>query len=135
MPYDDRKPTAPDHRLPPPEEQRGAVLADNFADSGYADRQRLANSFADPNALDDTRLGNAFEETNSSAKKKHHLPHVHTPPAGSKSRRILWIFVVCVLVLFLLIFFVGWLPRHNRDKETERRSEALQHAEPTVEVL
>lgn len=107
-------------------------LEREFADSGFAENRRLANSFADPNSADDGRIGRNFEETESSA-KKHHRPVkgvVHLPP----NRKPLWIGLLVFAVLFAIVLFVGWLPRHNRSKETRKRADQEKDAKPVVEV-
>ncbi|HEY4009582.1 MAG TPA: efflux RND transporter periplasmic adaptor subunit [Acidobacteriaceae bacterium] len=107
-------------------------LGREFEDPAYAERQQLARSFADPNALDDARLGKSFEETNSSRKKKK--PHVGERVHKPANRRKLWIFLIAFAVLFLVVLLVGWLPRHNRDKEIDRRAKEQQNAKPIVDV-
>ncbi len=99
-------------------------------------REDVGDSFADPNALDDTRLGKSFEQTNSSA-KKHHRPvseAVSAPFKKPKNRRVLYIVVFCALLLFAIIAVVGWIPRHNRNKETEKRAQQEQQS-PEIEVV
>jgi multidrug efflux pump subunit AcrA (membrane-fusion protein) len=95
------------------------------------DTRRLGDSFADPNALDDQKLGNSFVEMNSSAKKKHHLPRPPKPPVN---KRALFLFVLGVLAVFLLVFLVGYLPRHSRNKEIERKAADEKNAVPIVQV-
>jgi multidrug efflux pump subunit AcrA (membrane-fusion protein) len=103
-----------------------------FADPEYAERRRLARSFADPNALDDARLGKSFEETNSSRKRKraHVSEHAHRP----ESHRKVWIFLVCFLLLFFIVLLIGWLPKHFRNKDIDRRAQAERNAKPVVDV-
>ena len=150
----------PSHRLPLPEEQRQATLAEGFAHGTspedralgasyvatnddrelgrefshpeYSDGRKVGASFADPNSLDDARLGRAFEESNSSRKKRHAptKDRVHQPA----NRKVLWIFIVCALVLFGLIFLIGFLRLHSRNKETQKEADAKRSAEPVVEV-
>ena len=107
-----------------------------FADPTYADRQTLASAFADPNSQDDTKLGNAFEATNSSA-KHHHRPVkevVAEPFKKAKSNGILAWSVLAVVVLFLLVLFFGWLPRHHRKDQTEATASQNEQA-PLIEVV
>ncbi|HVG27546.1 MAG TPA: efflux RND transporter periplasmic adaptor subunit [Acidobacteriaceae bacterium] len=107
-------------------------LGREFADADFAERQRLARSFEDPNALDDARLGKSFEESNSSRKRRH-MPlteHAHKPA----NRRMLWVFLVAFALLFLVVVLVGWLPRHERDKDIDRRAQQQRDAKPVVEV-
>ena len=47
-------------------------------------------------------------------------------------RTLLWI-VIAIAVLGLALL-VGWLPRHQRDKEVNARAEVQQHSLPVVEV-
>lgn len=103
-------------------------LGQEFGDPAYAERQRLARAFADPNALDDARLGRSFEETNSSRKRKK--PQVRKP----EDHRKLWIFLIAFAVLFLLVLFFGWLPRHKRTKEIDQRAKQEQNAKPVVDA-
>lgn len=106
-------------------------LGREFAEPDYAARQQLARSFEDPNALDDTRLGKSFEETNSSGRrKKSHA--VSRPPID---RRKIAIFLVVFLLLFLIVLIAGWLPRHQRAKEIDRRAKEQQNAKPVVDVV
>src|SRR5580698_5169228 len=105
-------------------------LGRGFADPEYAERQQLARSFEDPNALDDARLGTNFEETNSSGKRKK-SPVRAQPPTN---RRNIAIFLVGFLLLFLIVVIAGWLPRHQREKEIDRRTEEQQGAKPVVDV-
>jgi multidrug efflux pump subunit AcrA (membrane-fusion protein) len=134
---DERKLPAPEesqpgHQLPWPEETDPSQLGDQFADAHYSDDRKLANSFADPNSLDDARMGKAFVETNSSHKHaplKSHI-HVHKP----KSRRGLYIFLVCFAVLFVVVLLVGWLMRRPDRKAIQERAERQRNAKPIVEV-
>jgi multidrug efflux pump subunit AcrA (membrane-fusion protein) len=153
------KPLDPSHQLPLPEDQRPEALRDQFAygsregrelgagferanderdlgrqfaNPAIADAHKLGNSFADPNSLDDARLGKSFEESNSCRKKKH-VPiaqRVHKP----KNRRVLLIFIVCVLVLFGLIFLVGFLRYHSRNEEIKKDADQRRDADPVVET-
>jgi multidrug efflux pump subunit AcrA (membrane-fusion protein) len=130
---DDRRyPIDPSHELPLPEAQRPEALGREFADPASTDAHRLGNAFADPNSLDDARLGKSFEETNSSRKKKH----VAATARGHKpeSRKVLYIFVVCVLVFFGLIFAVGMLRLHSRNEETQKEADRRRDADPVVDV-
>jgi multidrug efflux pump subunit AcrA (membrane-fusion protein) len=97
----------------------------------YRDERTLAESFADPNAIDDQKLGNSFIEMNSSAKKKHHIPRPKKPPVN---KRTLLLFVLGVVVVFLLVFFIGFLPRHSRDREIARKAQDQKDAIPVVQV-
>jgi multidrug efflux pump subunit AcrA (membrane-fusion protein) len=97
------------------------------------DNKRIGDSFADPNSLDDQKLGNAFVETNSSKKKKHH----DAPPPNKKpiNGRVLFLFILAVVVVFVLVFLLGFLPRHSRNKEIEARSKEQKDSVPIVQVL
>ena len=120
-----------DHRLT----DGRSELGDEFANSEYGDRQKLGNSFADPNSSDDTKLGNSFQQTNSSA-KKHHRPISETVEAPFKkpgSKRILFLTLLGIAVVFLLILFFGWLPRHHEKQEAAQNSKREQQ-DPVVEV-
>jgi multidrug efflux pump subunit AcrA (membrane-fusion protein) len=110
-------PNSEEHRLPWPEE---------------SDPQHVGQQFADPNATDDRRLGRSFEESNFSG-KKHRKPLteiVHKP----KNRKPLYIFLLCFVVLFALVLLIGWLPRHARDKDTQKRARQAKNAKPVVET-
>ena len=111
-------------------------LGEEFADRTYGDDRELGRAFDDPNSLDDTKLGEDFEKSNSSA-KKHHRPVaevVAEPFKKPKNKKILYIVLACIVIIFLLILILGWIPREVRKHETE--SKAKQEGEnPTVEVL
>ncbi len=114
------------------ERERNRELGREFSDPAFADEQKLGRAFADPNALDDQKLANSFIESNSSRKKHHHiLPHLPKKPANP---RIIWIFILGVLVVFLLVFLIGYLPRRSRDKDIDRRAQTERNALPIVEV-
>ncbi len=49
-------------------------------------------------------------------------------------RIIFWV-VVGVVLLFLIVFLVGYLPRHSRDQEIQKQAEAQKNALPIVEVM
>lgn len=107
-------------------------LGREFGDPNYAEQQQLARSFADPNALDDARLGKSFEETNSSRKRKK-------PPVSERShkpadRRKLWIFLIAFVLFFLIVLIAGWLPRHSRHRDIDRRAKEQQDTEPVVDA-
>jgi multidrug efflux pump subunit AcrA (membrane-fusion protein) len=114
----------------------GKHLGEEFADTSYGGDRAMGRAFADPNSLDDTRLGKEFIETNSSA-KKHHRPVgqvVSEPFTKPKNKRVLFLSILVVIVVFVLILLFGWIPRHDRNKQTERL--ARQEGEPpTIEVI
>ena len=101
----------PEHELPWPEE---------------SDPAKVGEQFADPNSADDRRVGKSFEETNASGKrpKTPLSERVHAP----KNRRPLYWFLLAFLVLFVIVILVGWLPRHVRDKDIEKRAQAEKSA-------
>jgi multidrug efflux pump subunit AcrA (membrane-fusion protein) len=114
----------------------GRHLGKEFSDTSYSDERKLGRAFADPNSLDDTRLGKDFEAKNSS-RKKHHRPvgqAVSEPFKKPKNKRILFWVVAGIVVVFLLILFLGWIPRHHRKEETEEKAKQEQES-PTIEVL
>jgi len=128
-----------DHQ-PDPNEKRLSDgredLGEQFADPTYADERKLGRAFEDPNSLDDTKLGKDFEKTNSSA-KKHHRPVgqiVTEPFKKPKNKRVLFWVIAAIVVVFLLILFFGWLPRHARHQETEEKAKQ-ESATPEIEVL
>ena len=128
--------TDPARELPLPTGQRNEELAASFANTENTDRARLARSFADPNSLDDARLGEAFEESNSGNRKRkqrEHQPPPHHMSGTQKSR--LWLFILVALVLFLIVFLIGWIPRHHRDKETRQDAREEANRKPVVAVL
>jgi multidrug efflux pump subunit AcrA (membrane-fusion protein) len=128
----DRKyPIDPSHELPLPEEQRPEALGREFADPARTDAHKIGTAFADPNSLDDARIGKSFEETNSSRKKKHAVAErAHQP----ESRKVLYIFVVCAVIFFGLIFIVGMVRLHARNSENNKEAEQRKNAEPVVDV-
>ena len=146
MPDDFNKFPDPSHELPPPEEARTETLRDQFAygsregrelgagferahderelgrqfaNPAIAEAHKLGQSFADPNSLDDARLGKAFEESNSSRKKKQAplKERIHKP----KDRKVLYIFVTCALILFGLIFIIGFIRLYGSVEEVHLR--------------
>ncbi len=106
---------------------------DNYGDRSSQGDQRLADAFADPNSADDQKLGNAFAESNSSAKKqrRHASTQVAKKPINT---RVLLFFILGVVVLFLIVFLVGFLPRHSRDKEVAHKADEQKKAVPVVQV-
>ncbi len=111
-------------------------LGDEFADGAHEEDRRMGRAFSDPNSLDDKRLGKEFEMSNSTA-KKHHRPVgevVSEPFRKPKNKRVLFLVLACIVLVFLLVLFFGWIPRHNREKETEQRAKQEQES-PTIEVL
>ncbi len=108
------------------------TVGDEFADTGYADRHGLAESFADPNAQDDQRLGKAFAQANSSGKKKK------SDEEQSKKKptnfRLLLLLAAAVAVVFALVFLLGFLPRHRRNKQIDEKAQQEQGAAPVLTV-
>jgi multidrug efflux pump subunit AcrA (membrane-fusion protein) len=99
----------------------------------HNDPHSLGRAFADPNALDDQKLAHAFIESNSSAKHRHHLlPHLPKKPA---STRVLRLFLLAVALVLLIVFLIGYLPRHRRTQEIDQRAQDQRNALPVVEVL
>lgn len=107
------------------------TTGDQFANPELVENRKLGESFADPNSMDDARLGAAFEETNSRGKKKHKEAQ---KPKPHGSRRILYWILAGVAVVFLLIFILGFLPRHSRNKENARKAEQQRDQVPVIEV-
>jgi len=95
------------------------------------DNQKLADSFADPNSLDDQKLGSSFVESNSSRKIKHHNTRPNKKPVN---RGVLFVFILAVIVVFAIVFLVGFLPRHARDKEIADKAKDQKNAIPVVRV-
>ncbi len=124
-----------DHRLGRSfvEHQRADVetVGDQFAHPDTIDRHRLGESFADPNSLDDQKLGESFEETNSRRRKKRREPKRPNQPGG---HRLLYWILAGVFVAFLLIFLLGYLPRHSRNKENARNAKEERDDVPVVEA-
>jgi multidrug efflux pump subunit AcrA (membrane-fusion protein) len=52
-----------------------------------------------------------------------------------KMHRIIGWVIAGVIVLFLLVFLLGYLPRHKRDQETQKQAENQKNAVPVVEVI
>jgi multidrug efflux pump subunit AcrA (membrane-fusion protein) len=104
----------------------------NSQQNPIADPHQLGRAFADPNSLDDQKLADSFIESNSSRKRHHHiLPHLPRKPANP---HILRLFILGVVVVFLVIFLIGYLPRHSRDKEIDQRAQAERNALPIIVV-
>ena len=101
-------------------------------DPATADRYRLGESFADANSLDDQKLGEAFAEENRSHRRQH-------KPADKPKKPINWrvlsLFVGALLLLFLIVFLAGFLPRHSQDKKNTEKSRQEQTALPIVEAV
>src|SRR5215469_1639678 len=107
-------------------------LGHAISDADYAERQKLARSFEDPNALDDARLGMSFEESNSSGRRRKAASDGRARPPAD--RRKIAIFLIIFLLLFLIVVIVGWLPRHERETEIDRRAKQQHDAQPVVDV-
>ena len=147
---DDRKPLGDSFSHPVPREDRDlersfidtnrgnvATLGDQFADPSLAERHRLGKSFADPNSIDDTKVGESFIDSNSTPK---HVEERRRQEAQGQVRRPVnyrVFFLVCIIVLavFLLVFFLGFLPRHARNKRTAERATDEQKAIPLIEAV
>ena len=52
-----------------------------------------------------------------------------------RMHRILLWSIVGVVVLFFLVFLLGYLPRHKRGQETKRQAQTEKDAKPVVEVI
>ncbi len=115
------------------EHGRGDVLTigDQFAHPQDVERHRLGESFADPNFMDDQKLGRAFEDTNSRRGKMRDTPKPRKAPG---SRRILYWIIAAVAIVFLLIFLIGFLPRHGRNKENQKKADQQRDGAPTIEA-
>ena len=109
------------------------TVGDQFADPSSADRHRLGESFADPNSLDDTRLGESFAESNSSP--KHRRDRRKNAPGKARNYRVFYLVAAVVLLVFLIIFFAGFLPRHDQTKKNDEKARQEQNATPTIQVL
>ncbi len=107
------------------------TVGDQFAHPDTIERHQLGESFADPNSIDDQRLGQSFADTNSRGKKKHPEPK---RPNRSGSRRVLYLTLAAVTVVFLVIFLVGFLPRHGRSKQNNQQAQQRKSAIPVVEA-
>jgi multidrug efflux pump subunit AcrA (membrane-fusion protein) len=114
----------------------GKHLGEQFADTSYGDERAIGRAFNDPNSSDDTRLGKEFAETNSSAKKPHRPvgEAVSEPFKKPKNKKILFWVILAIVLLFLLILLLGWIPRHKRSQETEAQAKQANEP-PTIEVL
>jgi multidrug efflux pump subunit AcrA (membrane-fusion protein) len=55
-------------------------------------------------------------------------------PHKPKNRRILYLSLVVFAVLFVIVLLAGWLPRHFRNKDNEKRAEKQKNSKPVVEV-
>jgi multidrug efflux pump subunit AcrA (membrane-fusion protein) len=117
MANDKHDPTDQEHELPWPDE---------------SDPTKVGEQFADPNATDDRRMGRSFEETNVSG-KKHKPPLSERIPVPENRRPLYW-FLIAFVVLVVVVVLAGWLPRHFRDKDNEKRAEEEKNAKPLVET-
>ncbi len=115
------------------ENERGDVttVGDQFAAPADVDRHRLGESFADPNSIDDQKLGQSFEETNSSGKRKR---RPSKRPRQSGNRRTLYWILAGVAVFFLILFVIGFLPRHRRNRETAKNADQQRNQVPVIEA-
>jgi len=114
----------------------GRHLGAEFADTSYSGDREMGRAFADPNSLDDTRLGKDFEKTNSSAKKRHRPVGdvVSEPFRKPKNKKVLFIVVAVIVLVFLLVLFFGWIPRHDRNKKTQDLAQQANQP-PIIEVV
>ncbi len=63
-----------------------------------------------------------------SGKQEQHAKHRHSP--------VYWmVFAAIVLAAAVLVFFVGWLPRHKQTKEIDKQAKEEQSALPRVQVV
>ena len=108
------------------------TVGDQFSDPQRVERHRLGESFADPNSMDDQKLGRSFEETNSRGKKRHDKPE-HKKQQGS--RRVLYWILAGLAVLFLLVFLLGFLPRHSRNKKNAEQAKERREQVPVIEAF
>jgi multidrug efflux pump subunit AcrA (membrane-fusion protein) len=46
----------------------------------------------------------------------------------------LWIFIICFFILFLLVLFLGWLPRHRANERTQKLADEQKNAKPVVQT-
>jgi multidrug efflux pump subunit AcrA (membrane-fusion protein) len=97
------------------------------------EQKRLGDAYADPNAHDDAKVGKSFEETNSSRRKKHEL-HLKEKFEAKGNRRILFWFIVAVVVLFGAVFVFSIIPHRTRDKENAKKAEEAKDKTPVVLV-
>jgi multidrug efflux pump subunit AcrA (membrane-fusion protein) len=97
------------------------------------EERRLGEAYADPNAHDDAKVGKSFEETNSSRKKKHEL-HVKEKFEPKGNCRILFRFVLAVVMLFGLVFVLAIIPHRTRDRENEKKADEAKNKTPVVIV-
>lgn len=107
------------------------TLGDQSADPTIAERHQLGESFADPNSLDDTKIGESFAASNAAHKHKKHPKK----PAERASLRIFYLVLLGLAAVLLIVFFAGFLPRHERDKHTAQKARDKQSATPVVDVL
>ncbi len=131
---------APNHDLEQSflDRNRGDVqtVGDQFADPSLADRHRLGESFADPNSADDTKVGDSFVDTNSDPKhvkerRKQAEGHAHKPA----NYRLFFLVCLVILIVFLVAFFAGFLPRHQRNKHIAEQARDEQKATPVVDAV
>ena len=131
---------APSHDLEQnfADHNRGDVqtVGDQFADPSLADRHRLGESFADPNSADDTKVGDSFVDANSDPK---HVKERRREADGRSHKpvnyRIFFLVCLVVLIIFLVAFFAGFLPRHERNKHVAQQTSDRQKATPVVDAV
>ena len=102
-------------------------------------RQDVGEAFADPNSTDDVRLGRSFEQTSSSA-KKHHRPikeAVAEPFQKAKGNKVIFWIVAGVIVLMIVAFLIGMLPRLERKHQIDTLSDQTKkdQQQPEIEVV
>ncbi|WP_158793008.1 efflux RND transporter periplasmic adaptor subunit [Granulicella sp. L60] len=81
-------------------------------------------------ALDSTAKLPLHKETRSD-EQKHEEEEAHK----RKMHRIVIWTVIGAVILFLLVFLLGYLPRRHRDKQTEAQAESQKNAVPAVQVI
>ncbi len=64
----------------------------------------------------------------------HMLPE-HASADEKGNHKKLFIFIACVLGLFLLLFFFGWLPEHHRNQQIKKEANEEKTAEPVLDVI
>ena len=117
---DDRHdPIDPKHELPWPEENNPA---------------KVGEQFADPNAGDDRRLGKEFAETNAS-RAKHEQPPLKERIHWPEDRRPLYWFLIAFVILLVIVFLAGGLPRYFRNRDIDQRAKEETGAKPVVEAV
>ncbi len=114
--------------------KRGAIaMSDPKAKDGAENRGREEQTAAQwhGDAIDSTAKLPLHQETREEQEQRHREEEEHK----RKMHRVLLWSIAGAVILFLLLFLLGYLPRHKRDQQTKGEAKAEKSAEPVVEVI